>query len=236
MIRKIYREFYLLSRGEQRALVLISCLLILGLGTRIAVRMRPSKPPPEMAGFEQEARAILASISRRDSLDHIASLRRDSMNRGRFIPQNSQYRSRHQFPVQPEQSFININKADSADLLPLPGIGPVYAGRIIRYRNLLGGFTGIGQLSEVYGLGEETVELISGSIIIDQEAIRKLDPDSASFSQLLRHPYLQLDDVRAIVKYRDFKGRIDSIEEIVIHQLLPDSTLEKVGPYLNFRH
>ena len=35
--------------------------------------------------------------------------------------------------------LLDLNRADSADLLPLPGIGPVFASRIIRYRDLLGG-------------------------------------------------------------------------------------------------
>ena len=41
-----------------------------------------------------------------------------------------------------EQSItvININKADSFDFRDLPGIGVVYSSRIVRYRNLLGGF------------------------------------------------------------------------------------------------
>ena len=34
-------------------------------------------------------------------------------------------------------AMIDINRCDSAQLLPLPGIGAVLSGRIIRFRNLL---------------------------------------------------------------------------------------------------
>jgi competence protein ComEA len=52
-------------------------------------------------------------------------------------------------------------------LLPLPGIGPVYAGRIIKYRNLPGGLISMEQLLEVYGISNETLDRIRDRIVID---------------------------------------------------------------------
>jgi len=51
---------------------------------------------------------------------------------------------------------IDINRADTAELIKLPGIGKVYAGRIIAYRKTLGGFTNVEQLKEIKGIGEKT--------------------------------------------------------------------------------
>ena len=129
-----------------------------------------------------------------------------------------------------------MNTADSVQLLPLPGIGPVFAGRIIKYRNLLGGFTGIDQLEEVYGLKKETIRLISNRIWFDTTIISTMDINSATFGDLLRHPYLQLEDVKALVKYRDFALQIGSLQELRDNHLLPDSTFKKVSPYIQFKH
>jgi len=52
--------------------------------------------------------------------------------------------------------LLDINTSDSSALVTLPGIGPVLSMRIIRYRNLLGGFWSVNQLKEIYGLPEET--------------------------------------------------------------------------------
>lgn len=230
MIKKILREFYLLPRGEQRAMILLSLLLIISLGIRITVQMLPGCEPAGMEQFLEESRKIMADMARADSLaaisqDSIATVRRNTYH-------SSRRKSYHRPPM--PASPINLNTVDSAGLLPLPGIGPVFAGRIIKYRNLLGGFAHADQLNEVYGIEKEVVLKISPLIHIDPTKITRLDLDSASFRDLLRHPYLEYEDVKAIVAYRDFTGSVTSLQEIREQMLVPDSILEKIGPYLQF--
>ena len=233
MIKKILRELYLLPRGEQRALLLLSLLLILGIIARATVQLLPGRVPPGMEEFVQESRTIMAAFEQMDSMSPVTGRSPSVTGCNPLSPVTS-----HPSPVTGPSplSPININTVDSAQLLPLPGIGPVFAGRIIRYRNLLGGFTNINQLYEVYGLKGETIKLIREHFMIDTLAIRKMCVDSASFRDLLRHPYLQLEDVKALVNYREFRGQIDSIQEVSDNNLLSDSTLEKISPYLQFRH
>ena len=63
--------------------------------------------------------------------------------------------------------MIELNLADSALLETLPGIGPAFAGRIIRYRRILGGFRSPGQLREVYGMTEERYRQFEGKVTVD---------------------------------------------------------------------
>ncbi|MDD3086515.1 MAG: helix-hairpin-helix domain-containing protein [Patescibacteria group bacterium] len=53
---------------------------------------------------------------------------------------------------------ININTATVVQLDSLPGIGPVYAQRIIDYRTANGPFTSIDQVQNVKGIGPKTLE------------------------------------------------------------------------------
>ncbi len=49
---------------------------------------------------------------------------------------------------------IEINSADTAMLMRIRGIGPVFSRRIVRYREILGGYHNVAQLREVYGMDE----------------------------------------------------------------------------------
>jgi hypothetical protein len=227
---KLYREFYLLPRGEQRGLILLSFLLILSLVFRITVQHLPGKEPEGMEEFEQEARRIRAVLARADSIQRA---REDSIRKNRAFGTGStfsySYYDRGVKGVQP----IDINHADSAGLLPLPGIGPVFAGRIIKYRDLLGGFIRVDQLLEVYGMPVETLNMIRERITIDTSAVRKINLEKAAFRELLRHPYLEFEDVKALLNFRDFSGGIVSFGELQENSILPDSVLQRVLPYLD---
>ncbi|MFH0756236.1 MAG: helix-hairpin-helix domain-containing protein [Bacteroidota bacterium] len=223
MINKLLREFFLLTRGEQRAMILVSLLLVLSLGARITVQMVPAREPPELEQFLEESRRIMAELAEADSIK-IHDLPRPN----------------HTYPLHRTQrenpAIIQINSADSADLLPLPGIGPVFAGRIIKYRNMLGGFVNTDQLREVYGLSGETILQVIPHIHIDTSGVRKLHINNASFSDLLKHPYLEYENVKALVKFRDAEDSIRSFKEIWENHLLPDSILLKIRPYLDYCH
>ena len=219
----------MLPRGEQRALVLVSFLLILSVGIRLLVQLLPEREPAGMEEFVKESQALFASIALADSLQKERS---DSV---RQIRKSASYTSTpYSLPTYAKQSkqAININRADSSQLLPLPGIGPVFAGRIVKYRELLGGFVSLDQLKEVYGFPLETLELIRDRITIDSTALRKIFLDSASFRTLLRHPYLELEDVKALVAYRDFSMDIPTLSDLRENQVLPETILVRISPYL----
>lgn len=64
------------------------------------------------------------------------------------------------------QGLLNVNTADYADLVRLPGIGPVLAGRIMEYRDRHGPFMAVDSLIHVSGIGTVKLEKIRPLIII----------------------------------------------------------------------
>ena len=92
---------------------------------------------------------------------------------------------------------VNLNRADQESLEALPGIGPVLSERIIRYRELLGGFYSVDQLLEVYGLRDEHFNKAEKILCVSEEVI-KIDLDTISFRDLLRHPYASYDLTKAL--------------------------------------
>ncbi len=57
---------------------------------------------------------------------------------------------------------VNINRAGSADLEQLPGIGPVFAARIVADRMDNGPFASLADLARVPGIGASVVERLEG--------------------------------------------------------------------------
>lgn len=62
---------------------------------------------------------------------------------------------------------LDLNLATAADLEELPGIGPVLAERIVSHREATGGFTEIGQLREVPGIGEKTFQSVAPLVTVE---------------------------------------------------------------------
>lgn len=111
--------------------------------------------------------------------------------------------------------IIELNTADSALLTTLNGIGPVFANRIIKYKNLLGGYYSKNQLLEVYGFTNEKLDIIKDFIIIDTSKINKLDVNNMEFKNILRHPYFDYETTKNIVNERD-KTPFTSLNDFIL--------------------
>jgi len=86
---------------------------------------------------------------------------------------------------------IDINNADTTLFKSLPGIGSVYASRIVKYRNLLGGFVEIDQIKEVYGIKSELFEQIKSYLTVHANHVKKIPADSLwENPYMFYHPYL----------------------------------------------
>jgi competence protein ComEA len=62
---------------------------------------------------------------------------------------------------------VNVNTASAAELETLPGIGPVIAERIIKYRQQNGPFRTVDALLLVSGIGPATLEKFRGLITLE---------------------------------------------------------------------
>ena len=64
-------------------------------------------------------------------------------------------------------SLININTADEAKLMELPGVGQVTAKNIIAYRTEHGAFKSIEDIKNVSRIGEKTFDRLKDLIIVE---------------------------------------------------------------------
>ncbi|MEW5960409.1 MAG: helix-hairpin-helix domain-containing protein [Chloroflexota bacterium] len=66
-----------------------------------------------------------------------------------------------------DSSRINLNTATLEELDSLPGIGPAIGQRIIDYRESIGGFKSVDQITQVSGIGEATLAKIRDKITVE---------------------------------------------------------------------
>jgi DNA uptake protein ComE-like DNA-binding protein len=132
----------------------------------------------------------------------------------------------------PTPSIIELNTADSLQLITVNGIGPVFAHRIISYRDRLGGFHSTDQLMEVFGMDAEKFAGVKNLVKADSSYIHKTNINVANISDLRRLPYLSPNAAAALVNYRKSHGNYKSVTGIRSCALITDDLYRKLAPYL----
>lgn len=122
-----------------------------------------------------------------------------------------------------------LNTADSAALIKVRGIGPYYARKIIRYRERLGGFHSVRQLKEL-NMTYFNIDSCQGAFSVNPALIQKRDLDTMSFKAILRHPYLEYEDVQLIMRAKQKYGEL-SYRLLEEKGILAPYKLKKIKPY-----
>ncbi len=136
--------------------------------------------------------------------------------------------------LSPWEVPVELNRADSAALRRVVGIGPKSVTAILNYRARLGGFYRVEQLAEVREVTEANYEKISQQICCDSNEIQKIDINFAAPSQLQRHPYIAPRLLRRLLKQRALKGGWNSTQELIEQHILTSEEAERLRPYLVF--
>ncbi len=158
------------------------------------------------------------------------TLERDTV-RQKPVAKDSERTERYPVKVRPS-SPLDINLADSILLVSLPGIGPYYASRIIRYREQLGGFESVSQITDISGLPDSIMEWFTVS---DSVPLRKVSVNNSTLSELRKHPYIDFYQARAIVEYRRERGKIQGPGQLSFMEEFTERDLDRLLPYLDFR-
>lgn len=127
---------------------------------------------------------------------------------------------------------MDLNTADSGQLIKINGIGKVFSGRIVKYRNYLGGFYRKEQLMEVYNFDSSNYQSVQKHFWVDSSKIQKINLNTATFKELLQHPYLDYYLVKEIVNHRQENGRYKTLSELKKLDLMYSKLYEKLKHYL----
>ena len=83
-------------------------------------------------------------------------------------------------------------------------------------------------------IDNQTLKVLEEYTFVDKKfTSRKLKINSDEFKVLLKHPYLEFEDVKNICNYRRFE-KIKDVKTLKKEKLLKEETIEKIVPYLDF--
>lgn len=227
-------DLFYFSKGERRALIL---LLFLVVGAWITVVFTRKTESGQVAHY----------ISAKDSIINNDTVRLNDRNlnqktsafkkerRGFYKPwvgskkENSSYSRKFA-----KGTVVEINSADTTVLKGVPGIGSTFANRIVKYRNLLGGFCHIEQLKEVYGIDEAKYELLKDWFSVDTAKISKIQINILSAKELAAHPYISFSQAEVMLKLRKRKGKINSWDELRFLEEFQEDDYIRLCSYISF--
>ncbi|MDR0743893.1 MAG: helix-hairpin-helix domain-containing protein, partial [Tannerella sp.] len=184
-LKMLWRDFFYFSKGERRSLIVLLCLITVagiiliwndppepGANTgqadtlvdsgksenvSIATDSRLSSQP---SGGESSSSPAKPALSKKNAPSSGSRLSSSSPS-SESVPERVKRLTSSSRPTYvrtekfPKGTVVELNTADTVILKKVPGIGSAFSKRIVNYRNLLGGYYSVTQLSEVYGIDEE---------------------------------------------------------------------------------
>lgn len=236
-----WRDYFYFSKGERCALIVLLCLItIAGI---ILILTEPTDPAlfetkPEISRIRQIDSSEMVHHEDTSLLPESNIISKRKRPKKETLPERVKRLTSSRPTYARAEKFapgtvIELNSADTTILKKVPGIGSAFANRIVKYRNLLGGFYTVTQLSEVYGIDEEKYNNLAPWFTVDASLIRQLDialsPDS-----LRKHPYINYQQAKAIYQLRSQKKQLSGWENLALLNEFSEQDQTRLQHYLSF--
>lgn len=140
----------------------------------------------------------------------------------------------YQKPKSPQLNKMAFSEADSIVLQIVPGIGQTMAGRVVKFRENIGGLYSKDQLLEVYGMTPEVLEKVFEYFEFVPEIKNTILINQADVSTLAKHPYINYGSAKVIIAYRDQHGPYQSSEDLLKIKIFNAEWVDRLKPYLDF--
>ena len=242
-----WRDFFYFSKGERRALIVLLCLITISW-IWLLWSDKKQASPTETMHLQQpktENRVVIGNNPPKPLGDSVQQKTPVSTPLSTVSPKSSKtrptFRGKRTKPTSfprtekfPRGTLVELNMADTTTLKKVPGIGPVFANRIVKYRNLLGGFYAVSQLREVYGIDEERYQALAPWFVADTAYLQKLKVNELPAKLLRKHPYINYHQAKVIEQLRKQKGKLSGWENLRLLEEFTEADRQRLTPYLSF--
>lgn len=128
---------------------------------------------------------------------------------------------------------IELNNAECSDLLVPHLIGQKRSEAIMKYRDKLGGFYTLSQLSEIYVIGDSLLPEIIEYFTVDTASIVKKNLCDQTWAMLIGHPYIDNYTAKHILQARKISPEIKTVVELSRAKVIDSATHSKLKHYFN---
>ena len=229
------------TKGERSAIIVLAAVMFIIIAANFFVANRPPNVKENLHNLDSiialhekavtEQRSAISNqqsaVSREEASTSKVQKTKDEVHQPKANIQKPKAK------VQKPKARIQINSADTIELQSLPGIGSYFARNIVSYREKLGGFVELNQLLEVYAFDSTRLEMVKSHLVIDTIETKKVKINLDDFKTILRHPYIEYEDVKKIVNHRESKGMIKNWETY-LKVVGRDDIDERLKMYLEF--
>lgn len=233
-----WRDFLYFSKEERRALIVLLLLIFTGsvwlvINDTIRAKEVVAEVQPHYIVHPENAPVPIPI----DTTSPPASAPSPPLSvKKKYVPdrklQSKSYTRTEKFP---EGYIVELNTADTITLKKVPGIGSSFAGRIVKFRTLLGGFYTVEQLREVYGMDEERYFSLQKWFHVDTSFIAKIPVNHLSVEALAKHPYISYKQARVLQRLARRKGGLDGWDNLRLLDEFTEVDRERLYAYLSFQ-
>ncbi len=220
------------TRGEWVAALV---LLALVLASYLVYYLYDTKSPPPLDYARYEAAFDSFNNQQAALRDSAENAWKQRYERRPYVrgDTNSKFKKTPKAPLY-DIVKVDLNRCDTNDIVVVPQFGSKRAARLVEYRDRLGGFYSLNQIREVYVLQDIDMQLVEKYFYLGPSEVRKININTASYKELVSHPYFDAYLTKVILNYRGKNGNITSFEQLQSITHAYPELMDKLKHYVVF--
>ena len=232
------KELLSYSRREKNGIIVLIVFVILIGSVNLALPFLLNKPPIQVESIHIDWGELhegqVDSSEKKTSQFGESSEFEFSASENKFDDYKKQFETPSYTRKEAFNGIIEINTADTTELMQLKGVGAFFAKKIIKYRDRLGGFFTISQIKEIYNFPVELADQIAPQLSFNQAFIQKININTVVDTILDNHPYISRVEAKTLVAYRSKHGKFANCEDLLKSITIQKEVKDRLCPYLVF--
>ncbi len=239
-----WKSYFEFSRSERRGIIfLVAAILVVTIIGRVISARLDKRNQQEIADIVNGIRDQ-KNIATIDSVVNDLAVSQDGKNKFDSTASKTLEVNAVDPVVSPTNKAVSeaqstaptsdINEISAQTLMKVHHLDAQMAYRIVKYRESLGGFYSMKQLSEVFEITPEIWTYMNDHLSLSRSPkLDKLAVNHLSAEELRRHPYISPKLADQMINFRTKVKKFESVEDLKKLYFVDDEIYSKLAPYIS---